>query len=83
MNYKEVEMESTDPKSTENAGTHSGTESKDPKSTATSDETLHDLEKSEEVAEKGEREHSAPDAVPSPDGTVGGDRGGNDDAGPM
>ena len=76
-------METKDPKSTESAGSDSGTETEDPKSAATSDDTLHDVEKSEEVAEKGEREHSAPSAVPSPDGAFGGDRGEKDDAGPM
>ncbi|MDT4969021.1 MAG: hypothetical protein QOJ64_3758 [Acidobacteriota bacterium] len=76
-------METKDPKSTESAGSDPGTETKDPNSAATSDDTLHDLEKTEEVAEKGEREHSAPSAVPSPDGEFGGDGGRKDDAGPM
>lgn len=78
-------QETKDPKSTESAGAGTSAESKDPKSAATSDETLSDLEDKESVPEQGEVEKSESDssAIPSPDGTFNDPRGGADDTGPM
>jgi len=81
-------METRDPKSTESAGTDQGTESKDPKSDATSSETLSDVEQSEKVPSTGKSEsgEDKSSSVPSPDGAFDEGRsgqGGIDDAGPM
>jgi hypothetical protein len=81
-------MESKDPKSTESAdAANEGAESKDPKSGATSSETLNEVEKTETAPETnesggGETEQSP---VPSPDGAFdeGRSGGGIEDAGPM
>lgn len=81
-------MESKDPKSTESANASEGTESRDPKSDATSSETLSDVEKGEKVSQPGvdeadENESSSP--VPSPDGAFDDGRrsDGLEDTGPM
>ncbi|HKR02333.1 MAG TPA: hypothetical protein VJT09_16775 [Pyrinomonadaceae bacterium] len=81
-------METKDPKSTESAGTDGATESKDPKSDATSSETLADVEKTEEVSERkeGGSNEGGDSSVPSPDGAFDegrGSGGGIEDAGPM
>ena len=80
-------MESTDPKSTESASAEEGVESKDPKSDATSSETLSDVEETEKVSEIGDKETetSESSSVPSPDGAFDEGRGGDglEDAGPM
>jgi hypothetical protein len=81
-------MESKDPKSTETAGgAGRAAESTDPKSDATSSDTLSDVEETEKVSETGGdkddgREQST---VPSPDGAFDEGRrsGGLEDAGPM
>ncbi|HEY0376439.1 MAG TPA: hypothetical protein VGC87_05720 [Pyrinomonadaceae bacterium] len=81
-------METKDPKSTEAAGGDGGdVESKDPKSDATSSETLSDVEETEIVSETGgdtsdTNDHSP---APSPDGAFDEGRkgGGLEDAGPM
>ncbi len=80
--------ETKDPKSTESADADQGVESKDPKSDATSSETLSDVEETEKVAGTGEdeRDESENSSVPSPDGAFDEGRsggGGIEDAGPM
>jgi hypothetical protein len=80
-------QEAKDPKSTDTAGNDQGTESKDPKSDATSNETLSDLEEREKVSgtkSPGE-EGGGAGAAPSPDGAFdeGGGRGPREDPGPM
>jgi len=80
-------MEAKDPKSAESAG-RDEVESKDPKSDATSTETLSDVEESEKVSEENEDATGRDDAssTPSPDGAFDEGRsgqGGIDDAGPM
>jgi hypothetical protein len=81
-------METKDPKSAESVDDVQGVESKDPKSDATSSETLSDVLKDEKASEKGESEASKGEAstVPSPDGAFDdGNDGSNgiEDAGPM
>jgi hypothetical protein len=82
-------MESKDPKSTESAGAGAGAESKDPKSDATSSETLSDVEETTKEAETGKTANDDDEqssAVPSPDGAFDEGRGGAnglEDAGPM
>jgi hypothetical protein len=81
-------METRDPKSTESAGNEGGTESKDPKSDATSSETLSDVEETEKASETGGDDAADTDEqspLPSPDGAFDEGRNGNglEDAGPM
>ena len=80
-------QEAKDPKSTVTAGSDQGTESKDPKSDATSSETLSDLEEKEKVSDtKSQGEGSSgTGTAPSPDGAFdeGGGRGPREDPGPM
>ena len=80
-------MESKDPKSTETAGGGGDPESKDPKSDATSSETLSDVEETEKVSETGGDADGGgePSSVPSPDGAFDEGRTGGplEDAGPM
>jgi hypothetical protein len=82
-------QETKDPKSTESANIGEGVESKDPKSDATSSETLSDVEETAKVGETGETgtdDGEEPSAVPSPDGAFDEGRGGSnglEDAGPM
>ena len=82
-------METKDPKSTESAGAEAqSTESKDPKSDATSSETLSDVEETEKVSKTDESESGEGESspVPSPDGAFDEGRGsgnGLEDAGPM
>jgi hypothetical protein len=82
-------QETKDPKSTESAGAGKSVESTDPKSDATSADTLSDLDKTEKVAGTNEDEtddSSEDSAVPSPDGSFDEGRsggGGIEDAGPM
>ena len=81
-------METKDPKSTESAGAEKNAESKDPKSDATSSETLSDMEETEKepTAGEGGAEKSEGAPVPSPDGAFDEGRGGSngiEDAGPM
>jgi hypothetical protein len=82
-------QETKDPKSTESANAGEGAEGKDPKSDATSSETLSDVEETAKVDEKGNSEAGEgeqPSAVPSPDGAFDEGRGGSnglEDAGPM
>ena len=81
-------METKDPKSTESAGAETGAESKDPKSDATSSETLKDVEETEKISKKdeGTAEEGESSPFPSPDGAFDEGRGGSnglEDAGPM
>jgi len=80
-------METKDPKSTESAGTDDVVESKDPKTDATSTETLSEIEESERVSETDEgADNNDTSSTPSPDGAFDegrGGQGGVDDAGPM
>ncbi len=81
-------QETKDPKSTESANAEQGVESKDPKSDATSSETLSDVEETEKVSETGESgaQESENTPLPSPDGAFDEGRGGNnglEDVGPM
>jgi hypothetical protein len=73
-------MEAKDPKSAESAGSDD-VESKDPKSDATSTETLSDVEENEDTTSSDDTS-----STPSPDGAFDEGRsgqGGIDDAGPM
>jgi len=80
-------QEAKDPKSTATAGSDQGTKSTDPKSDATSDETLSDLEEKGKVSgTKSQGEGSSGrGTAPSPDGAFdeGGGRGPREDPGPM
>jgi hypothetical protein len=80
-------QEAKDSKSTVNAGSDQGAESKDPKSDATSSETLSDLEEKEKVSgTKSQGEGSSGSGTaPSPDGAFdeGSSRGPREDPGPM
>ena len=81
-------MEKKDPKSTESAGAGPGAESKDPKSDATSSETLSDVEGAEKASQTdhGGAQEGESSPVPSPDGAFDEGRGatnGIEDAGPM
>ena len=82
-------QETKDPKSTASAGAGESAESTDPKSDATSSETLSDVEEAEKVTETGGGETEAGEGgrspVPSPDGAFDEARGGDglEDAGPM
>ncbi|HEY0384572.1 MAG TPA: hypothetical protein VGC64_01110 [Pyrinomonadaceae bacterium] len=80
-------METKDPKSTETTGSNTKTEATEPDSTATSSDTLSDVEETEKVTSGGDDDgdnNSASDA-PSPDGQF--DEGGSgktgNDPGPM
>jgi hypothetical protein len=80
-------QEAKDPKSTVTAGSDTTAASKDPKSDATSNETLSDLEEKEKISgtkSPGE-ESSGGGTAPSPDGAFddGGSRGPREDPGPM
>ena len=81
-------METRDPKSTESSEADQSVESKDPKSDATSSETLSDVEKTEEVSPTTESEarEGESSSVPLPDGAFDEGRSGAngiEDAGPM
>ena len=81
-------QEAKDPQSTATGESDRGTQSKDPKSDATSDETLSDLEEKEKVPgtkSQGEGGSSDSGVAPSPDGAFdeGGSRGPREDPGPM
>ncbi len=84
-------METKDPNSTETAGGESTPEAVEPESTATSSDTLSDIEETEKVSattddkERGGSSGSNADA-PSPDGQFDGSHregSGKDDPGPM
>lgn len=81
-------METKDPMSTETSGARSGTEAREPESTATSSDTLSDIEETEQTGtatEATETGGGASDA-PSPDGQFDGSRSetsGTDETGPM
>jgi hypothetical protein len=80
-------QETKDPKSVESAGADKSPETMDPKSDATSAETLSDVVETEkdETTETG-GDDVEPSPVPSPDGAFDEGRGGNgglEDAGPM
>ena len=78
-------METKDPKSAESSG-RPDVESRDPKSDATSTETLSDVEESEKVSEDDATNSNDTPSTPSPDGAFdegSGGQGGIDDAGPM
>ena len=79
-------QETKDPRSSESAGGDAGTESKDPKSDATSSETLKDVEAGEEEPATDDNGRGDTSSVPAPDGAfddggAGGD--GIEDIGPM
>lgn len=81
-------MEAKDPKSTETENAQSGTEAVEPDSSATSNDTLSDVEQAETVSTTSGDERSGGSAndAPSPDGQFDGSRSensGTDDAGPM
>lgn len=83
-------QETKDPSSTETANSEHGTETREPESTATSSDTLSDIEQAENVStSSGGKEGggaSSNDDAPSPDGQFDGSRSENsgaDDAGPM
>ena len=79
-------QEAKDPKSTGTAGGgDTGTESKDPKSDATSKETLSDLEETEKVSGTSGTEGGGQSSTPSPDGAFdeGGGRSPREDPSPM
>ena len=82
-------QEAKDPVSTETASSNPGTEAREPDSTATSSDTLSDIEQTEKVSPTGGDEQSGDSSAsnaPSPDGQFDGSRGetsGVDDAGPM
>jgi hypothetical protein len=82
-------QEAKDPKSTETAcGTTGAPQSKEPDSTATSDDTLSDIEEAEKVSDtpgQGGGGSSSSSSTPSPDGAFdqGGQRGPREDPGPM
>jgi len=81
-------QEAKDPKSTVTAGSDTAAESKDPRSDATSNETLSDLEEKEKVSSTkspGEESSGGGGTAPSPDGAFddGGGRGPKEDPGPM
>lgn len=80
-------MESKDPKSTASADAAQGVESTDPKSDATSADTLSDMDEIEKIdgTNEDETDKSEGSAVPSPDGAFdeGRSGGGIEDAGPM
>ncbi|HEY0006050.1 MAG TPA: hypothetical protein VGB17_14815 [Pyrinomonadaceae bacterium] len=75
--------ESKDPKSTETSAGETSAERREPESTATSSETLSDLEETEKVPATETDGGGGAGAAPSPDGAFdeAGNRGG--DAGPM
>jgi hypothetical protein len=82
-------QEAKDPESTETAGGEEGTEAREPDSTATSSDTLSDIEQAEKVStttgggSESTTGNNASDA-PSPDGQFdGSSRGDGGDAGPM
>jgi hypothetical protein len=80
-------MEAKDPKSAESSGAQN-TETKDPKSDATSSETLSEIEKTEKVSETddGGADEKGHSPSPSPDGAFDEGRtstNGINDAGPM
>lgn len=79
-------QEAKDPKSTDTAGSESGTKRTEPDSAATSDDTLSDIEETEKVPDTSGRESgSQSSSTPSPDGAFdeGGARGPREDPGPM
>lgn len=81
-------QETKDPESTETAGGDEGTEAREPDSTATSSDTLSEIEQTEKVSTTtgGGSESTGSNAsdAPSPDGQFDGSRGnGGDDSGPM
>jgi len=78
-------QEAKDPKSTESAcGTTGAPESREPDSTATSSDTLSDIEETEKVSDASSGEGGRP-STPSPDGAFdeSGGRGPREDPGPM
>jgi len=79
-------MEAKDPKSTETStGDDGSTVSREPDSDATSDETLSDVEREENVPDTpGDAESgNASAGTPSPDGAFDDNRGGDGGIGPM
>jgi hypothetical protein len=79
-------LETKDPKSTESAGGSASAESKDPKSDATSSETLSEIEETEKVKNPGGQTGGRSEgSMPSPDGAFDEGRRGDglEDAGPM
>ena len=82
-------QETKDPSSTETANSEHGTEAVEPESTATSSDTLSDIEQTEKISTStGDKESgdSSSNDGPSPDGQFDGshkENSGNDDAGPM
>ena len=78
-------QEAKDPESTETAGGDSSTEAREPDSTATSSDTLSDVEQTEQVnVPEGSDLTGGPSNPPSPDGQFdGGTNDGGVDPGPM
>ncbi len=84
-------QETKDSSSTETANGEQGTQSREPESSATSSDTLSDIEQTEKVSTQtggteGDDRSSGNDDAPSPDGQFDGSRNensGTDDAGPM
>ena len=84
-------METKDPMSTETSGSKPGTEAREPESTATSSDTLSDIEQTEKVSTNNNEQSSGGSSsstndTPSPDGQFDESRGNNSghgDPGPM
>jgi hypothetical protein len=79
-------MEAKDPKSTETStGDDGGPTTREPDSDATSDETLGDVEREEQVTDTQDATESgsASAGTPSPDGAFDDNRGSDGGAGPM
>jgi hypothetical protein len=80
-------METKDPVSTETSGGKPETEAREPESTATSTDTLSDIEQTEKVSTPaGDEQSSGSSEAPSPDGQFDESRSENSgvgDPGPM
>jgi hypothetical protein len=84
-------METKDPMSTETSDSKPETEAREPESTATSSDTLSDIEQTEKVSTSNDEQSSGGSSsntsdAPSPDGQFDESRSGNSghgDSGPM
>lgn len=78
-------QEAKDPESTETANGEQGTEAREPDSTATSSDTLSDIEETETVSttDGNDGTRGGKTDAPSPDGQFDGSGNDNSDAGPM
>jgi hypothetical protein len=78
-------QEAKDPKSTETVGGAAGTQSSEPDSAATSDDTLSDIEETEKVSDTSGQDRGGRSSTPSPDGAFDESGGGSprEDPGPM